>query len=394
MTVSDDADQQAYPAFAHQIEALLRRMAREDREAIGATLRRARIPVDDPETGPLRGGGRGRTSTASNLVSDAAGTMSGRSAAGKGNEGRSVDFSRASPLSDSPRQTGRVRIPHLDIYRVSRTVVPRSKSGQAHHRFPDKSGSIAQHHEYVTAGGIATFRDHHAYLTRASAVELKDTAGLFDILDMEDERKLQNDLAIFSNIPGGRARERSLFDAAERCERQAKGGVLTVSTEHADEWMAMTMKSGSPPWVRAAAFKLRKERQRRAKLASQKGRASSDTSVEICKVDLEQAYDRLTWCDKQPDLPESALPRWKAGPCGRVQTRFVADLPKGIAAHDRREILERVCGMLADQGWMLVGAIHRPDPKTIRTISTSTSMVTTARRAGATRTDAGISRSG
>ncbi|WP_353935342.1 MobA/MobL family protein, partial [uncultured Sphingomonas sp.] len=41
--------------------------------------------------------------------------------------------------------------------------------------------------------------------------------------------------------------------------------------------------------------------------------------------------------------------------------RFVGELPDGLSAVDRHEILSRFCGSLADDGWMVVGAIHQPD---------------------------------
>lgn len=359
--------QPAYPQYAHQLQALLRRLAREDRDAIGASLRRGGFGKAEAESrqGVVHGRVRIRAYATAGTVSPypeairshhrVADTGSG------GGRKSSIEFSRASPLSATPRQTGLVRIPHFDMVRISRSVVPRAKDGRTHPRYPAKGGVAAKHHGYVTRGGVADFETHLDYITRITAVEERDTALLIDMVDMDEDRRLQNDLAIISNIPGGRERERSLFEAAERCERQAKGGTLQVSTQYADDWMLLLTRQDAPGWVRKAAMTLHQKRLGQEKKAKGKGKALVDATIDIVKVDLEQAYDRLTWCDDQPALPEAARPKWKAGPCGRIQTRFVGEFPRGLKPADRHFILKLLCEELAAEGWMFVAAIHRPD---------------------------------
>lgn len=356
----------AYPQYAHQLRALMRRLAREDREAIGASLRRGGFGKREIE--PKRGVVRSRVRVTSEAGFDLSPFSKGAlkrqrvaNTGGGGGRATLVDFSRASPLSLSPRQTGPVRIPHFDIVRVSRTVVPRAKDGRTHPRYPDRSGIAAAHHSYVTRGGVADFETHLDYITRTTAVEKNDTARLIDLLDMDEDRRLQNHLAIISNIPGGRTRERSLFEAAERCERQAKGGTLQVSTHYADDWMLLATRQDAPGWVRKAAVTLQQKRLAQEAKAKATGKALVDTIVDIAKVNLEEAYDRLVWCDVQPGLPKAARPNWKAGRRGRIQTRFVGEFPRGLKPAERRLALERFCEELAAEGWMYVAAIHRPD---------------------------------
>ena len=366
MTRSADP-QPAYPQYAHQLQALMRRLAREDREAIGANLRRGGFGKREiePKRGVVRGRVRVTSDAGSHTLSpsrEATGTRRHiAEAGGHGGRSTSVDFSRASPLSASRRQTGPVRIPHFDMVRISRTVVPRAKNGRTHPRYPDRSGIAAAHHSYVTRGGVADFETHLDYITRTTAVEKNDTARLIDMLDMDEDRRLQNHLAIISNIPGGRTRERSLFEAAERCERQAKGGTLQVSTQYADDWMLLATRHDAPGWVRKAAVTLQQKRLAQEAKAKAEGKAFVDTIVDIAKVNLEEAYDRLVWCDDQPGLPAAARPNWKAGPCGRTQTRFVGEFPRGLKPAERRLVLERFCGALDAEGWMYVAVIHRPD---------------------------------
>ena len=299
--------QPAYPQYAHQLQALLRRMAREDLEAIGAHLRRGGFGRHEAEL--RQGGAHGRVQIKSGTGADTLSPFPDvtsthhrvTDASSAGGRTASVDFSRASPLSATPRQTGPVRIPHFDIQRISRTVVPRAKDGRTHPRYPDRSGIAAAHHGYVTRGGVADFGTHHDYITRITAVEESDTARLIDMLDMDEDRRLQNQLAITSNIPGGRERERSLFDAAERCERQAKGGALQVSTQHSDDWMLLANRQDAPAWVRKAALTLRQKRLAQAKKSEAKGEALVDVTIDIAKVNLEQAYERLRYVPVDPD---------------------------------------------------------------------------------------------
>ncbi|HEX8413639.1 MAG TPA: hypothetical protein VF637_07100, partial [Sphingomicrobium sp.] len=357
----------AYPQYAHQLQALLRRLDREDREAVSSHLRRAGFGPREPDEGKRVVGGRSPiridTDPGARALHSEGATIRQRVAGGGsgGRQKKSIDFSRASPLSATPRQAGPVRIPHLDIKRISRTVVPRAKDGSTHPRYPARSGIAGEHHGYVTRGGVADFETHLDYITRITAVEALDTTLLIDMFDMNEDRRLQNDLAIVSNIPGGRERERSLFEAAERCERQAKGGTLQVSTQYVDEWTWLAAQKDAPGWVRKAAMTLRQKRISLEKRAKADGKPVFGVPIDIAKVDLEQAYDRLVWCDGQAGLPKGARPAWKAGPCGRIQTRFVGDLPRGLKPAERRTILERFCEQLNEEGWMFVSAIHRPD---------------------------------
>jgi len=346
--VTDVPEPQAYPAFRHQLEAMLARIARADREAIGSMLRSLRIKPIEPDKEKTPRGAIFRWTDS------------------KGRRGkkveRLVDFRLASPISNTPRQGGDIRFPHFAITRVNKVVVPKSRDGRTHHRYPERSGIGVGHHEYVTKGGVVRERDHLDYLKRAGALDSRavdDVLPALDLLDGKEDWRLQNSLAIYSNIPGGAERERSLFEAAERRASAAKTGTLSVSSEYAGEWMQASMRPGAPSWVRAAAVKLATKNRRVEKA----GRQSSPKfrEVEISTGDLDEIFVRLSWCDGS-GLPKAALPNFKPGRCGRIQTRFVGELPRGLGPRDRHEIFTRFCDHLSSQGWMIVGAIHRPDP--------------------------------
>lgn len=343
------SEPQAYPVFRHQLEAMLARIARADREAIGGSLKSLRIKAIEPSKERTPAGAIVRWSASKGL-----GDSKGRTT------GRLIDFRYASPISKTPRQGGDIRFPHFSVVRVNKVVVPKSRDGRTHPDYPERNGIGVAHHKYVTQGGLARERDHLDYIKRAGALDSPpdDPLPSLDLLDARDDWRLQNSLAIYSNIPGGPERERSLFEAAERRASVAKTGTLTVSSRHADAWLKVATRPGAPRWVRDAAGKLAAAR-RRAELS--KGRTPKVRDVKISDADLAEIFDRLAWCDGS-GLPNEALPEFKPGRCGRIQTRFVGELPRGLGPRERHEIFTRFCDHLSDQGWMVVGAIHRPDP--------------------------------
>lgn len=341
MAVAKSGTLDAYPEFNHQLQALLARMDRDDREAIGGSLRRAGFRIDKTKHRPaVRTGPK---------------LMSGN----RRNSNVDLNFWIASPIYEGSRQTGPYRIPHLRITRVSKLVVPRSAEGKTHSRYPERRVA-GKHVEYVCGGAKASLSEHIDYILRRDAIDADPETWLVDLVDAETDRRLENRLAVVSNIPGGLERQRSLFEAAERCERSAHGGKLIASTKDVGAWVQAAARPGAPAWVETAANSLLTERKKPDR-GTAAGRPFRHKDVALCSVSLAEAYDRLTWCDAVPELAE-ALPRWKAGPCGRVATRFVAELPANSTAYERHAILSAFGDALAEEGWMFVGAIHQPDP--------------------------------
>lgn len=343
----DPFDPAPYPEFAHQVAARLARVAREDREAVAGSLRRFGFRVqgepDRSSSGPTR---------------------SPRKAADTRMASRRCDFRYASPIPSTSRQRADMRIPHLAVSHVTRTAVPRSADGATHDRYPARSTVAAEHFDYLTEGARTTYRTHFDYITRRIG-SMTAVSGMpaMDILDFEADHRERNALAILSNIPGGPSRQRGLFEAAEQCEREAKRGTLEVSTERKDAWAELAAAADAPLWVKEAARLLEQERAADIAKASKAKRKHRDRLVTIADVDLVEAYDRLCWADEHlgPDNP--ALPDFKQGRSGRVQTRFVVELPHGLDARQHRTIMQRFCARLDREGWMYVAAIHCPDPK-------------------------------
>lgn len=332
------------PPFNHQIEAMLARMSREDHEMLGPALRRFKYRDKGWEHKParqVRFGGKGRGRQSLNNIG--------------------VDFSFASPISSTPRQSDAARIPHIEIKHITRVVVP-TKGGKIHPRYPAVIGVAAGHHAYVTAGAFS-YATHYDYITRqAGGREPGDFMPVVDLLDFEADHREENALAVISNIGVTAARQRSLFEAAERCERTAKSGTLIASTEHAAAWAEAAGEPDAPAWVGPAARLLATAIAEIDATAAKNRKPVAHKTIELCKVNLDEAYDRLVWADSAFGAESAALPDFEQGPCDRVQTRFVCELPRNLKPIQYRQILERICARLGDDGWMYVAAIHRPDP--------------------------------
>lgn len=322
--------------FAHHVRALLARQRREDEEAIAGSLKRAgfRAQGDDreargPQRRPLKSGRK-----------------------------RTVDFHAASPLTRRDRQTGGFRVPHFDVKAVV-AIHPPSRNGVAHPRCVGGGMSAAAHFDYVTDGARIGLATHIDYIRRETGVA--DPAGemLLDMLDAQEMRSELNQLACYTNIPGGWDRARSLFEAAERAAPPPKSHLLQASTAQVTSFEYQLKFGGAPTWFREMTRRLQAEAAEVEREAIERGWPERHRMVTIAEVSGEEAYERLDWFERRRFARD--LVTWKQGRTQRSQHRFVGELPDGLSAADRHEILSRFCGTLADDGWMVVGAIHQPD---------------------------------
>jgi hypothetical protein len=321
--------------FAHHVRALLARQRREDEEAIAGSLKRTgfRAQGDDRAArGPQR---RQFTS----------------------HRERTVDFHAASPLTRRDRQTGGFRVPHFDVKAVV-AIHPPSRNGVAHPRCGGGGMSAVAHFDYVTDGARIGLATHIDYIRRETGVV--DPAGemLLDMLDEQEMRSELNQLSCYTNIPGGWDRVRSLFEAAERAAPPPKSHLLQASTAQLADFEGQ-LRFGVPAWFREMTRRLRAEADKVEQDADERGHPVLHRTVTIAEVSNDEAFERLDWFERRPFARD--LVTWKQGRTQRSQHRFVGELPDGLSAVDRHEILSRFCGMLADDGWMVVGAIHQPD---------------------------------
>ena len=326
------------PVFSHQVLALLARMAREDRELIGATYRRTRS----------REGKQSEHDSFQAVIAALPQAPGG-------------PFSHLCLPSavGRDRQSGAGRIPHFDMLPITKSVVPTSKDGAVHESFKNVKMSSTDHFAYIVDGGHISLTSHLDYLQREGAAELRDQDRvLVDLAEEHEERWWKNALAIYSNIPDGPERQRSLFAAAEATEQTPKKHYLELSTEHLDQMAWIAGLATCPSWLPDMERRLRKEQAAIQSRAEAAGKAGKPQTVVVAEVTPEQAYDILRWFDAHPSAPR---PTWKQGKTGRNHYRFVGELPKGLSNRQRHRIMRAFVDMLANDGWMVVGVIHQPD---------------------------------
>lgn len=334
-SLSQPGDQ---PVFAHQVRKMLARQAKEDREAIGALL-------------DLRGFRRQDIEAAATKHHARIGTMA-----------IGVDFHRASPLTGRPRQSSGARIPHFDLSRVTAKHPLIGKDGNARASLRNGPSSAVGHFDYVTRGAIVTLTSHLDYICRDAAVEDLEAGLVIDMLDEAELRNEQNRLALFSNIDGGLARQRSLFEASERCARKPRRHELLASTQMLPAFEAIHEHVDDVPGSMADMIRrLRESHQRAEEKATKTGQPLCHVTVPIALVTPEQASDWLAFFDRWPTMVS-----WKQGRTGRSQIRFVGDLPANLTPTERHAIVQRFCNRLAEFGYMYVAAIHQPDPQSNR----------------------------
>lgn len=321
--------------FAHHVRALLARQRREDEEAIAGSLKRTGFRAQAEERGS-RGPQRSRNA----------------------GQQRLVDFHAASPLTRRDRQAGGFRAPHFDVKAVV-AIHPPSRNGVAHPRCGGGGMSAAAHFDYVTDGARIGLATHIDYIRRETGVDDPASEMLLDMLDEQEIRAEKNELACYTNIPGGWSPARSLFEAAERAAPPPKSHLLQASTAHVTSFEYQLKFGGAPTWFREMTRRLQAEAAEVEREAIERGRPARHRTVTIAEVSGEEAYERLDWFERRPFARD--LISWKQGRTQRSQHRFVGELPDGLSAIDRHEILSRFCDSLADDGWMVIGAIHQPD---------------------------------
>ncbi len=323
------------PVFAHHVRALLARQAQADRDLVGASYRRGRNhqPEAEPGQSPAR------------RKADALAAAVG------------IDFHRPSPIRRGGRQTGGGRVPHFDMKPMGKTHVPTSRDGKVHHGFKAKATG-GEHFDYLRDGAKVTIISHLDYIRRDQAVADLAENLVIDMIDEQVIRGGMNARAIVSNIAGSPDRQRSLFIAAEQCERTPKLHHLTASTADVKRYDRVAGFATSPDWLRDMSRRLKAARREAEAKAAAKGRPFKDRQVIVADVTPEQAFDRLTWFDKHPGFP---APRWQQGRTGRSHHRFVQELPADAKPEQHGQILRNIVAMLAADGWMAVGVIHQPD---------------------------------
>jgi hypothetical protein len=321
---------------------------------------------------------------------DQAGREEAKRRPGKaGRWGTPADFSHPSPLVDRPRTESGSTSFHFSCTTISKEGSPTVRGEPmngfgGHNKTPG-----ADHSAYVEREGAAERSigaEHAAYVEREGAVELAammakieedregrgigegltdDEAGMLGRVEWESVK------SVFSNISDDQFEREEYWRAVHRVEREAKMHSLVVDPASNPKWWREIETWPDVPTDFRSHCLVQRDRHE-AWLAKEakdpKGRpfvAEPYTrSAEGCGEALAAATRVPGW-----SMNDQAV-RFESGRGGRVQFRFVAELPHELTPEDRALIVQNFCDHLSTfskddagrpTGMMYTAVIHAPD---------------------------------
>lgn len=325
-----------HPLFAHQLQAARKAKEIADLEATGGHIIRVgyrRRPMPDDQIRPR---------------------SPGRSTG--------LDLWAPSPLVGFLRNTTSYILPTLIVTPVSKTAVPRGPCGETLPDYPNPEKSVIGHFGYIERQDRASRKNDNEVAGHCSLEPVAHSANDYSYIERSNARDVSDGGAVSyvcTNIDANPERRKDFARAVYRHERLGKDKhKLLASPQDLQWWAEQAARPGVEAWVKEAARRLMvHERQVR-----KKGETGGNKKVIICEVNERQAYDRIVWCQSQPEWnAKHKQITFKSNIGGRVQYRFVFQLPYWISARERLEIVHKMARMMGKMGFMYVAAIHRPD---------------------------------
>lgn len=326
-----------HPLFVHQLEAARRAKELEELEVTGGHL--------------VRAGYRRRPLPEDQIKPRASGRQTG------------LDLWAPSPLVAFDRNTTNYRLPTLLVTPVAKTAIPRGPHGETLADYPDPQVSVVGHFGYIERQERAAREPKNHDERGARRGRVTRAANDYDYVERGEARDV-SDLGevsyVCTNIDANPEVRKEFARAVYRHERLGTSKhKLLAGLDDLSWWTNLAAQSGAKAWVVEAARRLKAyERQTRAK-----GGTDRNKKVVVAEVTERQAYDRIVWCQSQPgwDAKRKQI-AFKSNIGGRVQYRFVFQLPYWISARERLGIVHKMARMMGKMGFMYVAAIHRPDP--------------------------------
>lgn len=242
----------------------------------------------------------------------------------------------------------------------------------------------ADHADYVERDGAAEMSrgaEHAQYVERPGVVEhsgRERTPGE-DVGEglLPDEQAVLGPVgngmfpSVFSNISQDKFERQEYWRAVHRCEREAKTHSLIVDpSQSAAWWAALETTDALPADFKSHCIKQADRYQQwlRNDAKNPKGKPfvaeAYSRTASGCGKAIEAAQSMPGWDFRRPPLA------FKSGPGGKVQLRFVAELPCELRAEDRALIVQNFTDYLAsfakdengnNIGLMYTAVIHAPD---------------------------------
>ncbi|MEL0253082.1 MAG: hypothetical protein VW935_14240, partial [Novosphingobium sp.] len=295
-----------------------------------------------------------------------------------------ADFSYPSPLVDRPRTAAGSTSFHFSYTTVSKEGSPEVRGKPMANFGGANRVPGADHADYVERDGAAEMSrgaEHAQYVERPGVVEhsgRERTPGE-DVGEglLPDEQAVLGPVgngmfpSVFSNISQDKFERQEYWRAVHRREREAKTHSLIVDPSQSPAWWAALETTDALP----ADFKSHCIKQADRYQQWLKNDAKNPKG----KPFVAEAYSRTaSGCGKAIEAAQS-MPGWdfrrpplafKSGPGGKVQLRFVAELPCELRAEDRALIVQNFTDYLAsfakdengnNIGLMYTAVIHAPD---------------------------------
>lgn len=305
------------------------------------------------------------------------------------------DFRIPSCQVDRPRTLTGSTTFHFSVTSISKEAVPTFKGKPLAGALGRPKQPALDHAKYIERDGAAersAGADHAAYVERPGAAERFDPSDLIsevierNIAALINESPTEEEAAIlgvkvgaqegipsvFSNISDDPFERMEYWRAVERCERTPRTHKLILDPEVSPAWWAALPDANNvdPAFKNHALLVLQKYKQH----AAQPNPVRPFTP-EAYTVTLEAAGRLIMQAMRVPGFDHSTPPlEFKSGRGGRVQIRFLAELPHELTPEDRALIAQNFCDHLANLevrrddngkerqvGMMYTAVIHAPD---------------------------------
>ncbi|GFM29152.1 MobA/MobL family protein [Novosphingobium sp. PY1] len=312
------------------------------------------------------------------------------------------DFRVPTCLVDRPRTASGSTSFHFSYISISKEAVPTIGGKPLPGSFGKLKEPALEHSKYIERDGAAELTGvsasaHHAgYIERPGAVEMLDPFGL---VEEEIERKIASVVnetptaeeasilglreaapegipSVFSNISNDPFERQEFWRAVERCERKPRTHHIILDPEASPRWWdAMLASNDIATGFKVHTLNVAEALRQHVKTPSNNDAATKPFEAEPYPVSAERAGKLIQQAMLVPGFDHSLPPlQFKSGRGGRVQIRFVAELPHEISAEDRALIVQnfvdrlgrletRIDDDLIPQkvGMMYTAVIHAPD---------------------------------
>ncbi len=329
-----------------------------------------------------------------------------RMPAGRARWSAQPDFKVPTCMVDRPRTADGATSFHFSYISISKEAVPTLKGKPLEGVFGRKKQPALDHAKYIERDGAAEVSEgvqHADYIERPDAIEAVDPSALvaesierqlaavYNETPTEEEASLLGVQAVapegvpsvFSNISDDPFERQEYWRAVERSEREPRSHKLLFDPEVSPRWWAAVEQSdGLDPTFKAHLLHVAEEYRQHIQAPTENDAAKEPFRPTAypppgskARLSAEQAGRLLQQAVSLPGFDYSQPPiEFKSGRGGRVQIRFVAELPHELSAEDRALIVQNFCDRLSSLetriqpdgtekpvGMMYTAVIHAPD---------------------------------